>query len=118
MHYFSFSQNSGIIAHGAREIASSITAGEYYYILHTMSELTLIIKKGTKSFDTSEFFFMHWTKLLPKNWTVLASPSWDNAKSPPTVSAQISPFLYSDKEWYRPALKKDSPKQLNSLEII
>ena len=85
---------------------------------HTMSELALIIKKISNSFDHSEFFFMHWTKLFPKNWTVLVSPSWDNAKSPPTATAQIGLFLYSAKEWYRPALKKDSPKQLNSLEII
>ena len=76
------------------------------------------LKKGTKSFDHSEFFFMHWTKLFPKNWTVLVSPSWDNAKSPPTATAQIGLFLYSDKEWYRPALKKDSPKKFNSLEIF
>ena len=30
--------------------------------VHTMSELALTTEKGSKSFDHSEFFFMHWTK--------------------------------------------------------
>ena len=29
---------------------------------HTMSELALTTEKGSKSFDHSKFFFMHWTK--------------------------------------------------------
>ena len=31
-------------------------------VFHTMSELALTTEKGSKSFDHSEFFFMHWTK--------------------------------------------------------
>ena len=34
---------------------------------HTMFELALKTKKGSKSFDHSEFFFKHWTKIFPKN---------------------------------------------------
>ena len=33
----------------------------FSYAAHRMSELALIMKKITKSFDHSEFFFMHWT---------------------------------------------------------
>ena len=35
--------------------------GKFAEIKHTMSELALITKKGTKSFDNLEYFFMHWT---------------------------------------------------------
>ena len=35
---------------------------ELKYSIHTMSELALTTEKGSKSFDHSEFFFMHWTK--------------------------------------------------------
>ena len=41
---------------------------------HTMSELALMIKKISKSFDHSYFFSMHWTNLFSKNGIFLASP--------------------------------------------
>ena len=46
---------------------SNITDMDPKLVCHTMSEPALIIPKSPKSFDYLEFFFMHWTKLFPKN---------------------------------------------------
>ena len=43
-----------------------------------MSELALITKKGTKSFDNLEYFLMHWTKLASDVPIMYCSPGVPN----------------------------------------
>ena len=51
--------------------------GHVWLILYTpCSNWHWKLKKGTKSFDHSDFFFKYWTKIFPKNWIFLVSPFW------------------------------------------